>query len=106
VRALGQAGVISDYRMNIDPARVGLNFSAIIFATLRSTLVMKSIFQNRPLPDRRDQAKPFHLQHQMSLPIGLTSDILILGAYLLCRWMFSWPWKCAQLSRAYPCIIG
>ena len=112
VGALEQAGVISDYRVNIDPARVGLNFSAIVFATLReasrdnvqafeagllripeiiqaerlfgdpdymlhvvtrdlhafqqlyddsllalpcvlrlrSTLVMKSIFQNRPLP--------------------------------------------------------
>ncbi len=112
VRALEQTGVISDYRVNIDPARVGLNFSAIVFATLReasrdnvqafeaallpipeiiqaerlfgdpdymlhvvtrdlsafqqlydksllalpcvlrltSTLVMKSIFQNRPLP--------------------------------------------------------
>jgi DNA-binding Lrp family transcriptional regulator len=107
-----QAGVISDYRANIDPAMVGLNFSAIVFATLweasrdnvqafeaalvwipeiiqaerlfgdpdymlhvvtrdlkpfqqlynesllalpcvlrlTSTLVMKSIFQNRPLP--------------------------------------------------------
>lgn len=112
VRALEQAGVISGYRANIDPASVGLTFSAIVFVTLReankdsvaqfenalwsiseitdaqrlfgdpdymvhvvtkdltsfqrlydeslsalpgvlrltSTLVMKSIFQNRPLP--------------------------------------------------------
>ena len=112
VRALEHSGVISDYRANIDAAKVGLNFSAIVFATLRegsrenvhafekalwaipeitqaerlfgdpdymlhvvtedlkafqalydesllalpsvlrltSTLVMKSIFQNRPLP--------------------------------------------------------
>jgi len=112
LRALEQGGVISHYRANIDPASVGLNFSAIVFATLRegsrdhlesfekglrgvreiidaqrlfgdpdymlhvvtrdlkafqtlydqslsalpgvlrltSTLVMKSIFQNRPLP--------------------------------------------------------
>jgi len=35
VRALERAGVISDYRANIDPAKVGLNFSAIVFATLR-----------------------------------------------------------------------
>jgi DNA-binding Lrp family transcriptional regulator len=112
VRALEQAGVINGYRASIDPATVGLNFSAIVFVTLRegrsesvqsfesalldipeiiqaerlfgdpdymlhvvtrdvnafqglydrslsalpsvlrltSTLVMKSIFQNRPLP--------------------------------------------------------
>ncbi|MCW2240406.1 Lrp/AsnC family transcriptional regulator [Azospirillum canadense] len=112
VRALEQAGVIRGYRANIDPASVGLTFSAIVFVTLReankdsvtqfenalwsiqeitdaqrlfgdpdymvhvvtkdltsfqrlyderlsalpsvlrltSTLVMKSIFQNRPLP--------------------------------------------------------
>lgn len=35
LRALEQDGVISDYRANIDPAKVGLNFSAIVFATLR-----------------------------------------------------------------------
>lgn len=37
VKALEQAGVISDYRATIDPARVGLNFSAIVFVTLRQT---------------------------------------------------------------------
>jgi DNA-binding Lrp family transcriptional regulator len=112
VRALEEAGVLGDYRATIDPAKVGLNFSTIVFVTLRegsrdnvrafeaallpipeiiqaerlfgdpdymlhvvtrdlhafqqlydeslsalpcvlrlrSTLVMKSIFQNRPLP--------------------------------------------------------
>ncbi|CAB3754585.1 DNA-binding transcriptional activator DecR [Paraburkholderia solisilvae] len=30
-----QAGVISGYRADIDPATVGLNFSAIVFVTLR-----------------------------------------------------------------------
>jgi DNA-binding Lrp family transcriptional regulator len=35
VRALEQAGVISGYRADIDPATVGLNFSAIVFVTLR-----------------------------------------------------------------------
>jgi len=35
VRALEQAGVISGYRAIINPARVGLNFSAIVFVTLR-----------------------------------------------------------------------
>lgn len=35
VRALEQAGVISGYRAMIDPTTVGLNFSAIVFATLR-----------------------------------------------------------------------
>lgn len=37
VRALEEAGVISDYRATINPASVGLNFSAIVFVTLRST---------------------------------------------------------------------
>jgi DNA-binding Lrp family transcriptional regulator len=35
VRALEQVGVISGYRATIDPATVGLNFSAIVFVTLR-----------------------------------------------------------------------
>ncbi|KUM27776.1 AsnC family transcriptional regulator [Mesorhizobium loti] len=35
VRALEQAGVIGGYRADIKPATVGLNFSAIVFATLR-----------------------------------------------------------------------
>jgi DNA-binding Lrp family transcriptional regulator len=35
VRALEQLGVISGYLAIIDPARVGLNFSAIAFVTLR-----------------------------------------------------------------------
>jgi DNA-binding Lrp family transcriptional regulator len=35
LRALEQVGVISGYRATIDPARVGLNFSAIVFVTLR-----------------------------------------------------------------------
>lgn len=35
LRALEQAGVISDYRATIDPVAVGLNFSAIVFVTLR-----------------------------------------------------------------------
>ena len=37
VRAMEEAGVISDYRATINPASVGLNFSAIVFVTLRST---------------------------------------------------------------------
>lgn len=35
VRALEQDGVISGYRAHLDPARFGLNFSAIVFVTLR-----------------------------------------------------------------------
>lgn len=37
VRALEEAGVITDYRATIDPAAVGLNFSAIVFVTLRGS---------------------------------------------------------------------
>jgi len=35
VRALEQEGVISGYRAYLDPVRFGLNFSAIVFVTLR-----------------------------------------------------------------------
>lgn len=35
VRALEQEGVISGYRAYLDPSRVGLNFSALVFVTLR-----------------------------------------------------------------------
>ncbi|UVC28448.1 Lrp/AsnC family transcriptional regulator [Pantoea sp. SOD02] len=35
VRALEQEGVITGYRAHLDPARFGLNFSAIVFVTLR-----------------------------------------------------------------------
>ncbi|ORJ27438.1 Lrp/AsnC family transcriptional regulator [Rouxiella badensis] len=35
VRALEQEGVISGYRANLDPSRFGLNFSALVFVTLR-----------------------------------------------------------------------
>lgn len=35
VRALEQEGVISGYRAYLDPARLGLSFSAIVFVTLR-----------------------------------------------------------------------
>ncbi|EIP7099219.1 TPA: Lrp/AsnC family transcriptional regulator [Escherichia coli] len=35
VRALEHEGVISGYRAHLDPARFGLNFSAIVFVTLR-----------------------------------------------------------------------
>ncbi|SEQ12407.1 DNA-binding transcriptional regulator, Lrp family [Rosenbergiella nectarea] len=35
VRALEQEGVISGYRANLDPSKFGLNFSAIVFVTLR-----------------------------------------------------------------------
>lgn len=34
VRALEQSGVISAYRAQVDPTKVGLNFSAIVFVTL------------------------------------------------------------------------
>lgn len=37
VRALEESGVISDYRATINPESVGLNFSAIVFVTLRAT---------------------------------------------------------------------
>lgn len=37
VRSLEQAGVIRGYRVSIDPTRVGLNFSAIVFVTLRES---------------------------------------------------------------------
>lgn len=35
LRALEQGGVITDYRAVIDPTKLGLGFSAIVFATLR-----------------------------------------------------------------------
>jgi DNA-binding Lrp family transcriptional regulator len=35
LRALEEAGVISNYRANIAPGAVGLNFSAIVFVTLQ-----------------------------------------------------------------------
>ena len=35
VRTLEQEGVIRGYRAHLDPARFGLNFSAIVFVTLR-----------------------------------------------------------------------
>ncbi|WP_336777874.1 Lrp/AsnC family transcriptional regulator [Pantoea sp. USHLN256] len=35
VRALEQEGVITGYRAHLDAARFGLNFSAIVFVTLR-----------------------------------------------------------------------
>lgn len=35
VRALEQSGVISGYRAHLDPTALGLNFSAIVFVTLR-----------------------------------------------------------------------
>ncbi|XXD10376.1 Lrp/AsnC family transcriptional regulator [Klebsiella sp. R445] len=35
VKALEHEGVISGYRAYLDPARFGLNFSAIVFVTLR-----------------------------------------------------------------------
>ena len=34
---LEEAGVIADYRANLNPSAVGLNFSAIVFVTLRVT---------------------------------------------------------------------
>ena len=37
LRALEEGGVISGYRAVIEPAAVGLNFSAIVFATLAKT---------------------------------------------------------------------
>lgn len=37
VKALEDAGVITDYRASIDPAAVGLKFAAIVFVTLRIT---------------------------------------------------------------------
>ncbi|MBN9332901.1 Lrp/AsnC family transcriptional regulator [Devosia sp.] len=35
VRALEHAGVIQGYRAHLDPSRVGLDFAAIVFVTLR-----------------------------------------------------------------------
>lgn len=35
VRALEEAGVIRGYRAQLDPGNLGLNFSAIVFVTLR-----------------------------------------------------------------------
>ncbi|MBX8568727.1 Lrp/AsnC family transcriptional regulator [Pseudomonas cichorii] len=37
VRAMEDAGVISGYRVTINPTAVGLNFSALVFVTLRTT---------------------------------------------------------------------
>lgn len=35
LRALEQSGVIQGYRVQLDPGNLGLNFSAIVFVTLR-----------------------------------------------------------------------
>jgi DNA-binding Lrp family transcriptional regulator len=35
IRALEQSGVIKGYRAHLDPSALGLNFSAIVFVTLR-----------------------------------------------------------------------
>lgn len=35
VRALEESGVIAGYRANVQPGAVGLNFSAVVFVTLR-----------------------------------------------------------------------
>jgi DNA-binding Lrp family transcriptional regulator len=35
VRALEDAGVVLGYRAKLDPGALGLNFSALVFATLR-----------------------------------------------------------------------
>lgn len=35
LRALEQAGVITSYRAQLDPAAIGLKFSAVVFVTLR-----------------------------------------------------------------------
>ncbi|WP_374497198.1 Lrp/AsnC family transcriptional regulator [Vogesella indigofera] len=35
VRALEQSGAIKGYRAHLDPANLGLNFSALVFVTLR-----------------------------------------------------------------------
>ena len=35
VRALEQCGVIRGYRAHLDPGSIGLNFSALVFVTLR-----------------------------------------------------------------------
>lgn len=35
VRALEQAGVIRDYRAHLDPGALGLDFSALVFVTMR-----------------------------------------------------------------------
>lgn len=35
VRALEQSGAITGYRANLDPAKMGFNFVAIVFATLK-----------------------------------------------------------------------
>lgn len=37
LRALEQSGVIGGYRATVDPAAVGLGFSAIVFVSLRET---------------------------------------------------------------------
>jgi DNA-binding Lrp family transcriptional regulator len=51
IRALEQAGVISGYRASIDPAMVGLNFSAIVFVTLREGNNKSVLAFESSLPD-------------------------------------------------------
>ncbi|SFD14944.1 Lrp/AsnC family transcriptional regulator [Tropicimonas isoalkanivorans] len=47
VRALEDAGVISAYRAQVDPTKVGLNFAAIVFVTLREgSREMVEAFEN------------------------------------------------------------
>lgn len=47
VRSLEEAGVIRDYRARLDAAALGLNFRAIVFATLRGRPHRRAGFRGR-----------------------------------------------------------
>lgn len=42
VRALEQSGAITGYRASLDPAKMGFNFLAIVFATLKRVTARRS----------------------------------------------------------------
>ena len=45
LRELENSGVIRGYRVDVDPARVGLGFEALVFVTLRDRSTMKDFEQ-------------------------------------------------------------
>jgi len=76
VKALEQAGVISGYRAEIEPSAVGLNFSAIVFVTLKeanakSVRAFESALHHVPEITRAERlfGDPDHMLHV------ITSDL-------------------------------
>ncbi|MBX8540337.1 Lrp/AsnC family transcriptional regulator [Pseudomonas cichorii] len=76
VRAMEEAGVISGYRVTINPTAVGLNFSALVFVTLRTTDrdSVQSFEKAVPLVPEVIQAQRLFGDHDFLLHV-MTSDI-------------------------------